>query len=760
MRRAVPLISILVALAAPAASAARPASVIRDGPARFEVLSPGLIRLQYAADERFEERPTLTVAERKRPRARFTTKLVDGVRVIRTSTATLAYRVGSGPFDPSNLSLRLRGRKGVAHPGFGDPDPAAPTPGNLGGWYRGLDGQPGPVPLHDGLLSREGWYLLDDTASPLLTEGGRWYEPRPPRSGPYQDGYLFAYGPDYVGALRDFRALAGAAPLLPRKAFGVWFSRYAFYSARDYHRLVGQFRAYEVPLDVLVVDTDFKSPNPWNGWQWTPAFSSDPQRFVDRAHAKGLDVMLNVHPSISRQDPGFGAAAARAGGLPDDGGACDTYIDAETGPCGVWDWARREQVASYFSLHEPFEAQGIDAWWLDWNRDASGADAPGLTPDAWINSLYAQRQRERGTRWLPLTRIGASFQDYGAALPGIWAEHRNSIHFTGDTYDRWEMLDFQSRFTAAEGAGIGLPYVSHDIGSFHANKLAGDMYVRWVQLGAFQPILRLHSDHGRRLPWEYSRRPRRIASEFLRLRESLIPYTYTLARQAHDSGLPMVRAMYLGWPRLGAAYRFDRQYMYGDSLLVAPVATPGRLAREPVWFPPGEWVDLFTGERHRGPRAKKIATPLDRMPVFARAGAIVPRQPDAGNARRQREDRLLLGVYAGANGSFTLYEDSGDDLRYLGGRFSRTRLAWRQGRRSASLAIGGSRGRYRSTRARRYELRITGVPRPRRVLVGPGGRLLRGWSYRPDARQLTIVTPRLPTSRGGSVRLRFDQAID
>ena len=219
--------------------------------------------------------------------------------------------------------------------------------------------------------------------------------------------------------------------------------------------------------------------------------------------------------------------------------------------------------------------------------------------------------------------------------------------------------------------------------------------MRWVQLGAFQPILRLHSHHGRRLPWEYPRRADRIASEFLRLRESLIPYTYTLARQAYDSGLPIVRAMYLGWPRLGAAYRFDRQYMYGDALLVAPVARPGGRARKRVWFPPGEWVDIFTGRRHRGPRAKTIGVPLERMPVFARAGAIVPRQPDASHSEQQRNDPLVLGVYAGANGSFTLYEDSGDGLDYLRGRFARTRFAWRQ---AAELGLDRDRPRARPLR--------------------------------------------------------------
>ncbi len=661
--------------------------------------------------------------------------MVDGVRVIRTAKMTLHYRLDGGPFDASNLALRLREGETVFHPSFGGAEPG----GNLGGWYRGLDNQTGPVELHDGLLSRDGWFLLDDTTSPLLTEGGRWYEPRPERSGPYQDGYLFAYGPDYVDALRDFRALAGPAPLLPRKAFGVWFSKYSFYSALDYQSLVAAFRAHDVPLDVLVVDTDFKSPNAWNGWQWTQVFSTNPEGFLRWAHAKGLDVALNVHPSISTKDPAYAAADAAAGGLDRRRRPLWRLHRGRARPVrGLGLGAARARPVLLLPARAVRAAGGrLLVARLEQRReprrrpraDARRLDQRACTPSARATAGVAGCRCRGSAPRCPTT---------APRCPGSGPSTATRSTSPATPGTRWEMLDFQSRFTAAEGAGIGHPYVSHDIGSFHAEKLSGDMYVRWVQLGAFQPILRLHSHHGRRLPWEYERRPRRIASEFLRLRESLIPYTYTLAREAYDSGLPIVRAMYLGWPKLGAAYRFDRQYMYGDSLLVAPIGTPG--ARKRVWFPPGEWVDIFTGQRHRGPKAKTVRAPLERMPVFARAGAIVPRQPDTSHAAQQQGEPLVLGVYGGDDGSFTLYEDAGDGLDYQGGGFARTRFAWRQGAGSASLEIGRARGAYRVP-ARRYELRITGVPRPRSV--GGSGAGSPDWSYAPDSRQLTIVTARV-----------------
>lgn len=766
---------------AAATAAERPALTIRDGQARIQVLSPTLFRLEYAEDGNFTNAPTLTAINRRRRGGKVRSRVVDGARVIKTSAAALTYRIGTGPFNASNLALTLgKGEsRRVVHPQFGAPsvdhhpdgpphtatapkpgDPSPRVAGNLGGWVRGLDGQAGPVDLHEGILSRDGWYLLDDSISPLLTEGGRWYEPRPQHEGAYQDGYLFAYGGDYAAALRDFRALTGPPPLLPRKAFGNWFSQYSFFSAADYQQLLARFERERIPLDVLIVDTDFKTPNPWNGWAWTPAFG-DPVAFLEWAHSRGLSVALNVHPSIAHDDPAYPSADQIAGGLLPDDGRCERrFPNRPNSPCGVWDWARREHVESFFSLHAPFEAQGVDFWWLDWNSDRSDAVAPGLTPDAWINSLYAQRSRDRGTRWPVLSRIGSSMWNYFAPMPGVWAEHRSAIHFTGDAYGTWPMLDFQIRMTAAEGAGIGLPYVSHDIGSFHADRLRDDMYIRWIQFGAFQPILRLHSDHGERLPWEYGKRARRIAGGFLRLRGSLIPYLYTLSRNAHDTGLPLARPMYLHWPGQDAAYEHDSQYMLGDSLLVAPVAKPGKRPAKRVWFPKGEWVDTFTGAVHRGPKAKTVTVPLDRMPVFAKAGSIVPRQAYTGQAKRGQARKLTLDVYAGDAGGFTLYEDAGEGFGYRRGESARTSLRWREGKRAATLTIGAAKGDYAGRpKSRAYDVRLASRRRPRKVFLEKGGRTEKlRWRFDRESRRIEVDLGRLSTDRTATVRFELPGA--
>ncbi len=568
------------------------------------------------------------------------------------------------------------------------------------------------------------------------TSAAPGFATRPARAGAYQDGYLFGYGRDYLLGLADLKRLTGPAPLLPRKAFGVWFSRYWAYRQDEYPPLLERFRRAQIPLDVLPVDTDFKGPHNWNGWNWNRGLFPNPRAFLDWAHSADIAVPLNTHPTISLDDPRLAGAERRAGrALPFDptgirciaitvgaGALGNGTADAPPG-CKVFDWARAGDQAAYFWLHESFERDGADFWWLDYCCDEAYALAPGLTQDTWINHLYAQRNRTRGSRWPVLSRVGASFFDPNEAGGGIWAEHRNVIHFTGDTRPTWQMLDFQTAFTAAEGA-VGIPYVSHDIGSFApvlndgpaARHLPEDLYVRWIQSGAFQPILRLHSDHGDRLPWEYGPRAERIATEFLRLRGRLIPYLYTLARRAHAAGTPMARPMYLDWPQNDDAYRHDRQFMLGPQLLVAPVASPGDAPAKEVWFPPGAWTDIFTGETHTGPKVARLRVPLERMPVFARAGAVVPLQDYRPSGNTRSADPLVIEAYPGRAGAFTLYEDAGDGLGHEGGQYANTRIHQHRARGLTKIAIGGRSGDYPGRAKRRfYELRIRGADKPRKV---------------------------------------------
>ncbi|MBG0568362.1 DUF5110 domain-containing protein [Actinoplanes sp. NEAU-A11] len=732
------LVLLLLLFATPGAALAAPPAprihgqTVRAGHLRVQVLSPTLLRLEYAADDSFEDRPTFNAVARHPRRTWFTASTGNGELRVRTSAVTLRYRLDSGPVTPVNTTLRTSA--GTAHPAFGSPA----RDDTLGGWYRGMDfyeGQAGPVDqltLHPGMLNRGGWYLLDDTNTAIRTSTG-WVTARPARTGAYQDGYLFGYGHDYPRGLADLRTLTGPSLLPPKWAFGTWFSKYQAYSAEDYEtEILPAFREHDVPLDSLVIDTDWKAPNQWAGWNWNTGLFPKPDEFLDDLSRRGIASVLNIHAAISGDDPRFAEAQGVAKGKL-------TPATSSFAPNPYrFDWADPDQARAYDQLHKPFENQGVRQWWLDYCCDDSFVGTPGLTADSWVNELYRRNGEARGQRGFSLSRIGASFPAYTTIGPsGPWGEHRSTVHFTGDTRPDWASLAFAAKMTPAEAA-IGMSYVSHDIGSFAGKHLPDDLYLRWVQLGAFQPILRLHSDHGDRLPWEYADTVGEPAEDFLRLRESLVPYLYTAARQTYDTGLPMARPLYLSWPELDEAYRHDTQYLLGDSLLVAPVTTPGLSAAVPVWFPPGIWTDIFTGTTFRGPATRTVAATPDHMPVYARAGGIVAGAHPAANIAAQPRDRLRLTVYPHASGGTTVYDDAGDGLGYRDGQYQRIPVRYDEGRRS-TLTVGPVAGGYPGAPAtRRYTAEFAGVSRPNLVTVA--GRTA-PFSYDSAKRLLTVEVP-------------------
>lgn len=785
----------LIVLAAPAAATAR-TFVVRAGPARFEVLTSTLIRMEYAQDQRFQNEPTMTVTRAPLPVPAFTVRRRHGLLVIRTSAVTFGYRLGSGPFTAANVQVTFKvgGRVVTAHPVAGS------TAGNLGGWTRALDDQDGSVPLHPGVLSTAGWYVLDDTDTALLTPGSPGFEVRPPHSGPYQDWYLFAYGHDYEQGLSDLRALTGPAPLLPKSAFGVWFSRYYPYSESDYHTLLAQFRSARVPLDTLSIDTDFKRednaagaaaaailagapglPYGWNGWEWDSTLFPDPQRFIDWAHSQGLSLAINIHPSIDTNDPRYAATVAESGPLTSDPGCLILQADP-LGECMTFDWTNPRQLAAYFALQQPFEQEGIDLFWLDWCCEGAQPNVPGLTPDTWIDSRYAAEEQARGLRWLALSRIGASYEPDGVdgdrgegdGGDGAFAAHRYAIQFTGDTCATWQMLAFEAQLSASEG-NVGLPYISDDIGSYNgvpgneacgsadialspvaaaSRHLPDDLYARWVQFGTFQPLDRLHSNHGDRLPWEYGAAADSSATAFLQLREALNPYIYTLARRSYDTGLPITGGLYLQWPNQAGAYQHPSEYTFGPNMIVEPVTSPGDTAPATVWIPPGSWIDYFTGHRYAGPATVTLAVPLSQMPVFVRAGAIIPTQPYVPYTPPAPNPNLILTIFPGAQGSFTLYDDQGVGFGYQDGRYALTSITHVQRGRRSAITIAAARGSFPGAlRARSWQLQLEGVPRPERVTLRIGHRTvrLRRWSYSAATRTVTVATGRVSTQHTATV---------
>jgi alpha-glucosidase (family GH31 glycosyl hydrolase) len=316
-------------------------------------------------------------------------------------------------------------------------------------------------------------------------------------------------------------------------------------------------------------------------------------------------------------------------------------------------------LEAYFEeLHHPLEDEGVDFWWLDWQQGGV-TKIPGLDPLWLLNHFHfldSGRRQSEGRR--PLT-----FSRYA----GI-GSHRYPIGFSGDTMITWESLDFQPYFTAtASNAGYG--WWSHDIGGHFKGYRDDELATRWVQLGVFSPVNRLHSGlnpFNTKEPWRFPAAAEKVMTDFLRLRHQLLPYLATMGLRAHADGEPIVQPMYYDHPDDLPAYDVPNQFMFGSELLVAPITSPADpatgLARVKAWLPEGTWTDVFTGLTYTGGRRLYLHRDRSSIPVLAKAGAIVPMVPvDALPEGTALPSVVEVRVYPGAEGDFTLAEDADDD---------------------------------------------------------------------------------------------------
>lgn len=672
-------------------TAARDA-VVRVGNARFTVLTDRLIRLEYDPAGCFEDRATQTMWYRSQPVPPFVVQPTDqGIEIV-TDALRLRYRGQNGDgFTPENLSIRVNATGATWSPG-------TPDEGNLKGTTRTLDFINGYTPLGSGLVSRAGWSLLDDSSAFVLNDDG-WLEAR---ATPESDWYFFGYGFDYKACLRDYCAISGHAPLIPRWILGNWWSRFWAYTQDELTQLLSDFENYEIPLSVCIVDMDWhitrtgNSSSGWTGYTWNRDLFPDPQGFIESVHQKGLRTALNLHPAegIHPHEEQYPEMARRLG------------IDPATRQPIPFDITDPTFVTAYFEvLHHPNEALGVDFWWVDWQQGLE-CRIPGLDPLWLINHLH----------YLDLGRDGTR-RPFIFSRWGNEGHQRYPIGFSGDSYKTWETLRFETYMTAT-ASNVAYGWWSHDIGGHTSGDGDSELLTRWVQFGVLSPIMRFHSTNGTfydQRPWTFEdENVRTVLRDTLQLRHALIPYLYTMAWRAHEDSLPLLLPMYYEYPESEAAYHCPHQYLFGSELIAAPFVEPINpetgLARQVVWLPEGDWYHVFTGEYYQGSRWQVIYGGLADIPLFAKAGAIVPLGARVGWGGIDNPDELHLHLFAGGNHSFTLYEDDGSSRAYLDGDHCQTTFSqrWQENQLEFTMdAAEGSRALIPAERA--IHLYIHGV---------------------------------------------------
>ena len=720
-----------------------------DNHVRFTVISDGAVRMEYAPDGQFVDTKSFVAVQRAYPAADYRVKRGAWIEIA-TPKMVLRYRKNSGPFTASNLSVCSP--KGAAVPFVWKP--GMQQKGNLKGTYRTLDGYDGDtyvyderrpkMPIEDGLLATDGWTLIDDSDN-FLFDGDKeweWVEKRPDDGA--QDWYFLAYGHDYKAALRDFTLFAGKMPLPPRYAFGYWWSRYWAYSDKELRTLVKNFRAYDIPLDVLVIDMDWHYTDGdrggWTGWSWNRTLFPDPAKFLRWLGGEGIRSTFNLHP----------ADGVRCGEDSYADVARDMGIDPASKQTVPWVSSDKKFIRSIFRrILTPMERDGVDFWWLDWQQQPTDPAVEGLSNTWWLNYVFfSDMEKNRDVRPMLYHRWG-----------GL-GNHRYQIGFSGDASITWASLDFQPYFNST-ASNVLYGYWSHDIGGHHmADRIDPELYIRWMQFGALSPVMRTHSAKSAGLKkevWNFAPEHADILRSTIRQRYALAPYIYTMARKAYDEGISLCRPMYYEWPEASEAYAFRNQYLFGDDILVAPVTAPGKegYATVKVWLPEGKWYEWQTGTMLDGGRTVERTFALDEYPVYVRAGAILPMYGDTVKNLNANDEEILLTLFPGGSGEFSLYEDNGDDKRYAA-EFARTHLKSVRNGNLLTVTVGKRTGAYCGMPAeRKFSVKVLASAAPASVTVD-GAKA--DWTYLGEEFALVVEIPRTDCAAEKVVCIRYEDA--
>lgn len=723
-------------------------AVVTSGNARFTVLTPEMIRIEYSDKGLFEDRATFAIVNRELPVPPFTVSEDSAYLYINTDKAKLKYLKGTDPRRTSynlNIEIENRGMPVTWYPG-------KPDPLNLKGTTRTLDrgnGQSKRAEMEDGLISRSGWAVIDESFKHKRADGSVSYALAPndemgfdwlaERADPDAlDMYFLGYGSDYKKALGDFVKVAGRIPLPPAFVFGYWYSKYQSYTANDFRNIVKQLKDNKIPTDVMILDMAWHWDNQkrshsegrggWTGWTWNDSLIPDPKGLLDDIHKAGLRSSLNLHPADgigAHESPEYFAKMNKA-----LGGKYLTRDQREERIQWVLDsvdFAR----AFFDTVIRDHESEGVDFWWLDWQQWKTSKFTPGLGQTFWTNHVFFNDMQKNRPDRRPLI-----FHRWGGL-----GSHRYQTGFSGDTFINFPTLGFLPYFTAT-ASNVGYGYWGHDIGGHQANITSAindpELVLRWIQMGVFTPIFRTHATDDPRIErriWTYSNFPDML--DAVKLRYALFPYLYTAARKSYDTGIGMVRPLYYEYPDAEEAYAYEDEYFFGDDILVAPIVEPGKngVSSKRIWFPEGKWYDVSHGKLIEGPATMTLDFTAQQIPWFIREGAVIPLNPESVTSMTEHPAHLILKAVAGSDRSSQLYEDQGDNQDYAT-VYATTAID----QRGRSITINPRSGSDKGLKTKRsYTLEVLNADAPTTVTIN--GKKAKEISYDSARRVLKVEIP-------------------
>ena len=505
----------------------------------------------------------------------------------------------------------------------------------------------------------------------------------PPAASPLPLDVFIVSSRDPLVIMREYARITGLAEMPPLWAFGYMQSHRTLGGPDEILGVARTFREKKLPCDTLIyLGTEF-APSGWNTrngeFTWHPTNFPDPKKMLDQLHADHFRVVVHVVVEGRRFI----------------GGVNDPCTAPALPPGRTEDnrWPPERQVSCYWPVHKNLMDAGVDGWWPD---QGDGFDGP--------SRLARHRMYWEGTQlFRPNERPFALHRNASAGI-----QRYGGFIWSGDVQSRWETL--ATHVGVAINSGLsGLPYWGTDIGGFvPTTEYTGELHARWFQFGAFCPSFRAHGRNWHlKLPWGWdggdggppetnnfkvppeelkNTRVEPICRKYLELRYRLMPYLHTAVRECHDTGLPIMRALWLHHPDDATAVARGDEFLWGRDILVAPVVQQGATSRR-VYLPRGTWFDFWTNERIEGGREIDRPVDLETMPLYVRAGAVLPLGPVRQYVDQVVDEPTTLVVYPGLNGVSSLYEDDGRTFAYRKGAWMRIDLTWQDGARTLALRL-------------------------------------------------------------------------
>ena len=586
------------------------------------------------------------------------------------ATPALTFLLPAGPL----LGL------GEGGPQFDRKGSADPMRNGQGGYRLATHGTRAPVQW---LVGTDGWALFVHQPYGAFDFTGTAGRFTPPAASALPLDIFVVSATDPRVIMREYGRITGLPEMPPRWALGYMQSSRTLAGPDEILGVARTFREKRLPCDALIyLGTEF-APSGWNTrngeFTWHPTNFPNPQEMLARLHADHFKVVVHIVVEGRRL---LGGVSEPCTATPLPPGRTTDNV-----------WPPERHVACYWPAHKPLIDAGVDGWWPD---QGDGFDGPSRLNRHRMYWEGTQRDRPNVRPFALHRNASAGVQRYGGF---IWS---------GDVQSRWETL--ATHIAVAINTGLsGLPYWGTDIGGFNPTvEYTGELHVRWFQFGAFCPSFRAHGRNWHlKLPWGWhggdggpfeagnfrvapdelnNPRVEPILRKYLELRSRLMPYLYTAVRDCHDSGLPIMRALWLHHPDDPDAVARGDEFLFGPDLLVAPVVTPGASWR-PLYLPRGQWIDFWTEQPIEGGREIFRTVDLETMPIYVRAGAVVPTGPVRQYVDEPTEEPFTLVVYPGADGVSYWYDDDGTTFEYRSGAFMRVALTWQDRRRRLSLRL-------------------------------------------------------------------------